>query len=102
MDVVKVYARTIVASAIDHREETIQIKKGAQVAQMKAVRILNPLHVMSNKIGVVDMDNLMFFKLSQHFDIRPRLEGMKAEISKYNALAEGIKHSMNDGRLGSS
>ena len=35
--------------------------------------------------------DMKFFKLSQHPYTRPRLEGMMAEISKYNALAEGIK-----------
>ena len=58
---------------------------------MKAVHIFNALHVMGNKIGVVDIDILKLFKLSQHPDIRPRLEGMKAAISKYNAVAEFIK-----------
>ena len=29
-------------------------------------------------------------KLSQHPDIRPRLESMKEEISKYNAITSGI------------
>jgi hypothetical protein len=44
-----------------------------------------------NKIVAGDVDNLKLFKLSQHPDIRPRLEGMKEEISKYNAIASGIK-----------
>jgi hypothetical protein len=57
---------------------------------MKAVRIFNPLHVMGNKIVVGDIDNLKLFKLSQRPDIRPRLEGIKQEISKYNAMASGI------------
>ena len=58
---------------------------------MKAVRIFNPPNVMGNKIFVGDVDNLKFFKLIQHPDIRPRLARTKEEISKYNALAEGIK-----------
>jgi len=91
MDVVKAYAHTILAPAIDYWKETIEIKKGAQVAQIKAVCIFNPLHVIGNKIGVADIDNLKLLKFSQHPDIRPRLEGRKAEISKYNLLAEGIK-----------
>ena len=91
MDVVKAYAHTIVAPAIDFWKETLEIKKGAQLARMKAVCIFNPLHVMGNKIGVANIDNLKLFKLSQHPEIRPPLEGMKAEISKYNARAEGIK-----------
>ena len=82
IDVVKAYAHTIVAPAIHYWRQTIEIKKGDQVARMKAVRICNPLHVMGNKIVVGDIDNLKLFKLSQRPDIRPRLEGMKEEISK--------------------
>jgi hypothetical protein len=95
IDVVKAYAHTIVAPAIHYWRQTIEIKKGDQVARMKAVRICNPLHVMGvtmgSKIVVGDIDNLKLFKLSQHPDIRPRLEGMKEEISKYNAIASFIK-----------
>ena len=58
---------------------------------VKAYTHTIPLQVIGNKIGVAGIDNLKLFQLSQHPDIRPRLEGMKAEISKYNALAEGIK-----------
>ena len=56
MDVVKAYAHTIVAPAIDYWKETIEIKKGAQVVRMKAVHIFNPLHVICNKIGVADIE----------------------------------------------
>jgi len=58
---------------------------------MKAVRIFHPLHVMGKKIVVGDIDNLKVFKLSQHPDIPPRLEGVKEEIGKYNAIASGFK-----------
>ena len=58
---------------------------------MKIVRIFNPLHVMGKKIGLVDMDNMKLFKLSEHLYIRPRLDEMKIQISKYNALVQGIK-----------
>jgi hypothetical protein len=58
---------------------------------MKAVRIFNPPNVMGNKIFVGDVDNLKFFKLIQHPDIRPRLARTKEEISKYNAIASGIE-----------
>jgi len=47
---VKAYAHTVVAPAIDYWQRTIEVKKGAQVERMKRVRIFNPLHVLTNKI----------------------------------------------------
>ena len=53
---------------------------------MKAARMFNPLHIMGNKIGRVDIHNLKLFQLSRHSDIRSCLDGMKAETSKYNGV----------------
>jgi hypothetical protein len=64
MDVVKAYAHTIVAPAIDYWIKTIDVKKGDEVSSVKAARIFNPLHLMVNKISVADIDNLNLFKLS--------------------------------------
>jgi hypothetical protein len=61
-EVVKAYVYTIVAPATDYWKETIEVKKGAQLARMKAVRIFNPLHVLGNKISVSDIDGLKIFK----------------------------------------
>jgi hypothetical protein len=47
---VKAYAHTVVAPAIDYWKRTIEVKKGAQVERMKRVCIFNPLHVLTNKI----------------------------------------------------
>jgi hypothetical protein len=49
-EVVKVYVYAIVAPAINHWKETMEGKKGLQLARMTAVRIFNPLPVLSNKI----------------------------------------------------
>jgi hypothetical protein len=91
MDVVKAYAHTIVAPAFDYWIKTIDIKKGDEVACFKAARILNPLHVVVNKISVAEIDNLNLFKLSEHPQIGPHIEGMKSEINKYHALVQSIK-----------
>jgi hypothetical protein len=91
MDVVKAYAHTFVAPAIDYWIKTIDIKKGDEVARFKAVRIFNPLHVVVNKISVADIDNLNLFKLSDHPQIGPHIEGMKSEINKYHAIVQSIK-----------
>ena len=58
-EVVKAYAHTIVAPAIDYWKQTIEVKKRDQLARMKAVRIFNPLHVLGNKISVSDIDELI-------------------------------------------
>jgi hypothetical protein len=52
MEVVKAYAHTtsIITADVDFWKQTIEIKKGAQVARMKAARIHKPQHVMGNKI----------------------------------------------------
>jgi hypothetical protein len=49
-EMVKAYAHTVVAHAIDYWKHTIQVKNGAQMERMKRVRIFNPLHVLTNKI----------------------------------------------------
>jgi hypothetical protein len=77
MDVVKAYAHTIVAPAIDYWIKTIDVKKGDEVARFKAARIFNPLHVMVNKISVADIDNLNLFRLSEHPQIDTHIQGMK-------------------------
>ncbi len=61
-EVVKAYAYSIVAPAMDYWKQTIEVKKGAQLARMKTVRIFNPLHVLGNKISVSDIDELKIFK----------------------------------------
>jgi hypothetical protein len=45
-EVVKAYAHTVVAAAMDYWKHTIEVKKGPQVARKKAVRIFNPLYVL--------------------------------------------------------
>ena len=45
-EVVKAYAHTIVAPAMDYWKQTIEGKKGDQLERMKSVRIFNPLHVL--------------------------------------------------------
>lgn len=91
MPVVKAYAHRVVAPAIDYWKVTMDIKKGAEVARFKVVRIFNPLHVLGNQISVADIDSLKIFKLSEHPLIRPHIEGMKSELIKYHALVKSIK-----------
>ena len=69
-EVVKAYAHSIVAPAIDYWKQTIEGKKGDQLERMKAVRIFNPLNVLGNK---------------------SQIEVMKTEVMKYQALAGSIK-----------
>ena len=90
-EVVKAYVHTSVAPAMDYWKETIEVKKGAQLGRMKAVRIFNPLYILGNKISVSDIDGLKIFKLRDHPEIRPQIEVMKTEVMKYQALADSIK-----------
>ena len=77
MQVVKAYAHTVVALAIDYWRMMIDNKKGAEVARLKVARIFNPLHVLGNQISVADIDSFKIFRLSEHPLIRPHIEGMK-------------------------
>jgi hypothetical protein len=90
-EVVKAYAHTIVAPAMDYWKQTIEGKKGDQLERMKAVRIFNPLHVLGNKISVSDIDGLKIFKFYEPPEIRAEIEVMKNEVIKYQALATSIK-----------
>ena len=87
----KAYAHTVVAPAVDYWKRTIEVKKGAQVERMKRVRIFNPLHVLTNKISVSDIEGLKILKLSQHPQIILQIEVMKTEVMKYQALDDSIK-----------
>jgi hypothetical protein len=90
-EVVKAYAHTIVAPAMDYWKQTIEGKKGDQLERMKAVCVFNPLHVLGNKISVSDIDGLKIFKFYEHPEIRAEIEVMKNEVMKYQALAASIK-----------
>jgi hypothetical protein len=90
-EVVKVYAHTIVAPAIDYWQQTIEDKKGDQLERMKAVRIFNPLLVLGNKISEADIDGLKIFKFYDHPEIRAEIQVMKTEVMKYQTLADSIK-----------
>ena len=90
-EVVKAYAHTIVAPAIDYWKRTIEGKKGDQLERMKVVRIFNPLHVLGNKISEHDIDGLKIFRFYEHPEIRPQIEVMKTEVMKYQTLAGSIK-----------
>ena len=88
MQVVKAYAHTVVAPAIDYWRTTIDTKKGAEVARFKVARIFNPLHVLGYPISVSDIDSLKILRLTEHPLIMPHIDGMKSEIIKYQALVK--------------
>ena len=58
---------------------------------MKRVFIFNPMHVLTNKISVSDVEGLKILKLSQHPQIMLQIEVMKTEVIKYHTLADSIK-----------
>ena len=46
---------------------------------------------LGNNISVSDIDELKIFKFYEHPEIRPQIELMKTEVSKYQALSGSIK-----------
>ena len=74
-EVVKAYAHTIVAPAIDYWKQTIEGKKRDQLERMKTVCIFNPLHVLGNKISESDIDGLKKFKFYEHPEERKDSKG---------------------------
>jgi hypothetical protein len=68
-----------------------------------AVRIVNPLHVLGNRISVSDIDGLKIFKLYEHPEIwketiegkkgshHPEIRGDETQVMEYQALAASIK-----------
>jgi hypothetical protein len=49
---------------------------------MKRVCIFNPLHVLTNKISVSDIEGLKIFNLSHHLQIMVQIEVMKTDCAK--------------------
>ena len=90
-EVVKAYAHSIVAPAIDYWKQTIENKKGPQVERMKTDRIFNRLHVLGTKISESDIDGLKIFKFYDHPEIHAEIQVMKTEVMKYQALSGSIK-----------
>ena len=59
---------------------------------MKAARFFNPLHVLANgAVSEEDIDGLALFRFVKHPKIGAKMNEMKSEISKYNALIKVIK-----------
>ena len=63
---------------------------------MKTVRIVNPYHVLGNKISVSDIEGLKIFKLYEHPEIRVQIEVMKTEVM---VLVVSIKSFEEKGRI---
>ena len=81
----------VIAPAIKYFEDTMEGKRGAQLARMKAVRFLNPLHAMGNLVTEADIDGLSLFKFYNHPKVGPAITKMKSEIATYNSKVKSIK-----------
>eukprot|EP00966_Prymnesium_polylepis_P258781 5976788-Prymnesium_polylepis.1 len=80
-------ARAVVSPAAKYFETSMEGKRGAQLARMKAARIFNPLHIMANgAVTEADIDGLSLFRFSKHPNLAPKIQEMKGEIVKYNSL----------------
>mmetsp|Transcript_51250 Transcript_51250/g.151092 ORF Transcript_51250/g.151092 Transcript_51250/m.151092 type:complete len:321 (+) Transcript_51250:1782-2744(+) len=85
-------AEAVVSPAAHYFEKTVEGKRGAQLARMKAVRFFNPLHVLANGAVIEeDIEGLSLFRFAKHPRIGPKIQEMKSEISQYNALVKAVK-----------
>jgi hypothetical protein len=91
-DVLLARAKAVVSPAAEYFETSMEGKRGAQLARMKAARMFNPLHVQSSgAVTEADIDALELFRFSTHPKISPKIQEMKTEITKYNSLIHSLK-----------
>ena len=68
-------ARSIVAPAAKYFVDSMEGKRGDQLARMKAVRFFNPLYVLaSGAVTETDIDRLSLWRLHKHPKIMPAIE----------------------------
>ena len=68
-------ARAIVGPAAKYFVDSMEGKRGAQLARMKAVRFFNPMHVLaSGEVTVADIDGMSLLRLSTHPKVQPAIE----------------------------
>ena len=108
--------RAVASPAAEYFHKSVEGKRGAQLARMRAARLFNPLHVLSSgAVTEADIDALELFRFSKHAKIAPKIQvglrlehsslpthlahpphmllaqAMKGEIIKYNSLIKAIK-----------
>lgn len=75
VDVLIARAKAMVAPATKYFDETMQGKRGGQLARMKAVRFFNPRHVLARgDANEADIDGLSIFRFSRHVLIAPKMK----------------------------
>ena len=109
-------AKAVASPAAEYFHKSVEGKRGAQLARMRAARLFNPLHVLSSgAVTEADIDALELFRFSKHAKIAPKIQvglrlehsslpthlahpphmllaqAMKGEIIKYNSLIKAIK-----------
>ena len=68
-------AKAVASPAAEYFEKSVEGKRGAQLARMKAARLFNPLHVLSSgAVTEVDIDALGLFRFSKHAKIAPKIQ----------------------------
>ena len=91
-DVLLSRAKAVVSPAAGYFEKSMEGKRGAQLARMKAARMFNPLHVQSSgAVTKADIDALQLFRFSTHPKIFPKIQEMETELTKYNSLINSMK-----------
>ena len=121
VNVLLALARAVVSPAAQYFLDSMEGKRGGQLARMKAVRFFNPLHVLAcgGEVTEADIDGLKLFRMHTHTKIAPKIkvaaphaalivndvwsahyishvrmhcsQEMSTEIPKYNSIIKGLK-----------
>ena len=91
LDVLIARAEAVVSPAVEYFRNSMEGKRGDQLARMKACRFFNPLFAMGAKVTETDIDGLSCFTFSEHPRLKPDIAKMKTELVSYNALVLAIK-----------
>ena len=68
-------AKAVASPAAEYFHKSVEGKRGAQLARMRAARLFNPLHVLSSgAVTEADIDALELFRFSKHAKIAPKIQ----------------------------
>ena len=91
LEVVKARAKAVIAPALAYFSDKILVKRRLQLDRMRCAQIFDPLHAQAHVVTASDVEALKCFKFSKRADLALKIQAMKAEITKYNALVSQIK-----------
>ena len=83
VNVLLALARAVVSPAAKYFVDSMEGKRGGQLARMKAVRFFNPLHVLAcgGEVTEADIDGLQLFRMHTHSKIAPMIKVAAPHVS---------------------